>query len=260
MLLSVPMNLQQVNHQITLSFDSLGMVTTAGTESVASPVDCGVTPDPATAAVLSTFAVTVNQMLGHEVAFLNASLSGTALTPGNCTTLLGAGAGNAVAGDSGGGEIRSACGCRVAECGFGVLVAEALRFGAEADVAFVNAGSIRGGLVAGRAVKLGNILEAVPFLNEVVSLWHASYCIISRFLYTLCAHFSPPPSGFTNMTKCGHIPCYKANQNVSLTSSSFVCSLLHLLLPSAPSLVRSFSSPSSAICPLLHTTRSTRKR
>ena len=156
-------------HQITLTFDSLGVVSTAGTESVSRPVDCGVTPDPAIAAVLSTFAVTVNQMLGHEVAFLNASLSGTALTSGNCTTLLGAGAGNA--GDSGGGgEIHSACGCRVAECGFGVLFAEAIRFGAEADVGFVNAGAIRGGLVAGRAVKLGNILEAVPFLNEVVSL------------------------------------------------------------------------------------------
>ena len=60
----------------------------------------------------------------------------------------------------------SACGCYVAECGVGNLVADGVRWAASTDVAIINGGAIRASFAEG-PVERGHVLQALPFLNEV---------------------------------------------------------------------------------------------
>eukprot|EP00746_Dinoflagellata_sp_MGD_P065188 gnl/MRDRNA2_/MRDRNA2_27168_c0_seq1.p1 gnl/MRDRNA2_/MRDRNA2_27168_c0~~gnl/MRDRNA2_/MRDRNA2_27168_c0_seq1.p1 ORF type:complete len:1601 (-),score=340.16 gnl/MRDRNA2_/MRDRNA2_27168_c0_seq1:335-4735(-) len=59
------------------------------------------------------------------------------------------------------------CGCRVAECETGRLVADAMQWYTGADVALINGGAFRSSLPAG-AVTFGDILIALPFMNQLV--------------------------------------------------------------------------------------------
>ncbi len=56
--------------------------------------------------------------------------------------------------------------CRIRECELGNLVADGLRWRMGTDLALVNGGSMRGGLVSG-ALTRGSILEFLPFSNRV---------------------------------------------------------------------------------------------
>jgi hypothetical protein len=57
----------------------------------------------------------------------------------------------------------------VAECDTGRLVADAMHWYTGADVAVINSGAVRSSLPAG-AVTLGDILIALPFMNEILTV------------------------------------------------------------------------------------------
>ena len=67
------------------------------------------------------------------------------------------------------GNATEVCGCRVAECGAGSLAADALAWRTGANITLVNGGSIRSSLQAGDVMKK-NLVEMLPFMNEVVTL------------------------------------------------------------------------------------------
>ena len=80
----------------------------------------------------------------------NGARAGEADTTGSCVSLP--------AGD--------ACGCYVAECAAGNLVADAVRAHVGSDVALINGGSFRGDIPGG-AVERRALLQTLPFLNEL---------------------------------------------------------------------------------------------
>jgi 2',3'-cyclic-nucleotide 2'-phosphodiesterase (5'-nucleotidase family) len=61
------------------------------------------------------------------------------------------------------------CGCRVAQCEAGRLVADGLRFSTRSEIGFYNAGGIRGDLTGGKVTPLA-LLGMLPFEDEVVQL------------------------------------------------------------------------------------------
>ena len=60
------------------------------------------------------------------------------------------------------------CGCRVSECGAGRLIADAMQWASNADISFVNAGSIRSSLLPGANVTRALIREVLPFDAELL--------------------------------------------------------------------------------------------
>ena len=67
---------------------------------------------------------------------------------------------------SGAEGVLARCGCRVAQCGIGDLITDALRWKARADVALINGGAIRNGLLKGK-VSRQHLIESLPFGGEV---------------------------------------------------------------------------------------------
>ena len=62
---------------------------------------------------------------------------------------------------------NSGCGCYVAECALGNLVADSMRWMTNAEIGLINGGAIRAPLPAG-AVEGRNLVEMLPFQNEVL--------------------------------------------------------------------------------------------
>lgn len=136
---------------VSLAFDAAGRLL-PNTSLAASVVElnCSVPEHGATLERLFVLKAEMRTLLGETIGHLNSSLQ----------------AGTAVAGDCVHLQEGSACGCYVAECGVGNLVADGLRWAASTDVAIINAGSIRANLAEG-PVERGHVLQALPFLNEV---------------------------------------------------------------------------------------------
>lgn len=113
-------------------------------------LDCTVPEHAATHARLFELKADMRTLLGETIGHLATDLQ----------------AGQAVAGDCVHLPAGSACGCYVAECGVGNLVADGVRWAASTDVAIINGGAIRASFAEG-AVERGHVLQALPFLNEV---------------------------------------------------------------------------------------------
>ena len=73
------------------------------------------------------------------------------------------------------------CGCRVAECTFGNLITDSLSWVSGSEIAIVNGGAIRGSLAKG-PISEADILETLPFLNEVHVLAAVSGSVIREAL------------------------------------------------------------------------------
>lgn len=73
------------------------------------------------------------------------------------------------------------CGCYVAQCAVGSLVADALQWLTKADVTMVNAGGLRQSLPAGN-ITHGDILKVLPFLTEVTRFEHVTGATIRMML------------------------------------------------------------------------------
>jgi hypothetical protein len=85
--------------------------------------------------------------------------SSTGVLEGECVRLLDTS-----------GQSMGVCGCRVAECALGNLVADAARWIGSADVGFINSGALRKPLPAG-AVAMQDVMQAVskPWLKPGTS-------------------------------------------------------------------------------------------
>lgn len=113
-------------------------------------LDCSVPEHGATHERLFELKAEMRTLLGETIGHLATDLQ----------------AGTAVAGDCVHLPAGSACGCYVAECGVGNLVADGVRWAASTDVAIINGGAIRASFAEG-PVERGHVLQVLPFLNEV---------------------------------------------------------------------------------------------
>ena len=136
---------------VSLAFDAAGRLL-PNTSLAASVVelDCSVPDHGATLERLFELKAEMRTLLGETIGHLNSSLQAGTAVEGDCVHLPNG----------------SACGCYVAECGVGNLVADGVRWAASTDVAIINGGSIRANFAEG-PVERGHVLQALPFLNEV---------------------------------------------------------------------------------------------
>lgn len=107
-----------------------------------------------------------NKRSGSErAAFTTLPTTQRSSTSGGSKTVANAGP----ASSDGGGATNGAvviCGCRVAECGAGKLVADAIQWHTGADFALVNSGAIGATFPAGNITR-GNVLTVLPFDDQI---------------------------------------------------------------------------------------------
>ena len=137
---------------VSLAFDAAGrLLSNASLAASVVELDCTVPEHEATHERLFELNAEMRTLLGETIGHLAMGLEAEkASTSGNCVDL----------------PEGSACGCYVAECGVGNLVADGVRWAASTDVAIINGGSIRSSFLQG-PVERGNVLQVLPFLNEV---------------------------------------------------------------------------------------------
>ncbi|MAD24483.1 MAG: hypothetical protein CMO44_09965, partial [Verrucomicrobiales bacterium] len=142
---------------ITASFTDSGLLIGASTAVNAIPLDCTAANDSTTQATLVSRLSEMDARLGESVGDLTEPLdSHTRAAPApsdaaGCSRLDG----------------TAVCGCRVAACAQGAVLADSIVHAASADVGLVNAGGIRAGVGVG-PVSTGSLIEMLPFNNEVV--------------------------------------------------------------------------------------------
>ena len=150
---------------LTVSFDDNGVLVPNASVREVIHLDCNAAEDATVKARLAELHAEMTEMLSLVVGELKGDAGadraspppedGTAgpvkILPGGCANLP-AGVG---------------CGCYVADCQAGMLIADALQHVAGADVAFVNGGGVRAGFLNGPVTKL-DLGQALPFFNELI--------------------------------------------------------------------------------------------
>jgi ABC-type branched-subunit amino acid transport system substrate-binding protein len=129
------------------------------------PLTCAVAAHAATSAAVDAYLARMVQFSEAVAGHLSAPASGVRVAPGNGTESVSVPA-NRVDG-------RRFAGCRVSECPAGNLIADAYRHVTGADVAISNGGQIRNSL-AGGAVTVGNLVQMLPFLNDIYIVTNVS--------------------------------------------------------------------------------------
>ena len=129
----------------------------------AAPIhlDCTVTAEPTSAALLDSYYGEQEGILGAPVGTLSHPLDSAlkaVLSPSNGTGLVGC----AQLPDGG-----TVCGCRISSCMQGALVADALRFAAGTEIALSNAGECCAAQLVGGLVSRSELIQMMPFANEV---------------------------------------------------------------------------------------------
>ncbi|KAJ8609948.1 hypothetical protein CTAYLR_008075 [Chrysophaeum taylorii] len=143
---------------MTMSFNSVGQYQPDTSSRGVIELNCESPEDTSIREELDDLKATVDQtladpVLGH-VGYLTSTLDATQLIQdADCTTLLT--------------SETPLCGCEVAECQAGDFVADALRWYADADVAFVAAGALGASLGNG-AVTKADIINLVPDLGDEI--------------------------------------------------------------------------------------------
>ena len=136
---------------VTLALGANGRLLPDGSTAAAVLLDCDAPSDTVARSRLLQWHGLMDAQLG-VVGYLdaNGARAGDADPTGSCVSLP--------AGD--------ACGCYVAECAAGNLVADAVRVHSGSDVALINGGSFRQHIPGG-AVERRALLQTLPFLNEL---------------------------------------------------------------------------------------------
>ena len=156
---------KQVDH-VWLSTTSEGSLIGGESGMRALELDCSAPTDTSADAWLEYYqaqmATTLLQVRGYLEQALDFDVRAVPQAPehawGSCSQLAGE--------DE---ESSLVCGCRVSECPQGSFAADAMAWGGDADIGFVNGGSLRSSLPAG-AVSEASVLQMLPFLNDVVRL------------------------------------------------------------------------------------------
>ena len=134
-------------------------------------LNCSSPEDTEAGPLLDEQLATISARLGGAEGYVQQRLPGAQSGP--CPTNVSLGAGGDVSSLSTAslldGSTSRVCGCRVSECALGSLIADAMRWLTNSDVAFINGGAIRADLPAGLQTR-SSLVAALPFQNDVLQL------------------------------------------------------------------------------------------
>lgn len=173
-----------VTYEVNASYNS--NVADAKYAKISLGCDSGI--DTTSAGVLEELDTALQQVRSYTSGYLNGKLDGRELVPAE----------NCHAPSIFGFNTSNFCGCRVTDCSAGLMVADAIRWTGDGDLAFINSGSIRGSLQEG-LIGMAEVNRMLPFADSLVRLRLPGSVLRAVFGETCCIH------GFFCVLKFSHM-------------------------------------------------------
>ena len=161
----------QVIDQIEMTFTAAGLFDSAQPWS-SRPIElnCTSEEDSDTSTSLAAWYSQMSAKLSKEVGSLGTALDSTSGSTSLTACTAAEAPDSSLDGFRPSGVSTSFCGCRVDACAQGSFVADAFRHAANADFAIINSGALSAKTLSTGTVTTGDLVELLPFANEVVKL------------------------------------------------------------------------------------------